>query len=830
MRIVIDLQGAQSESRFRGIGRYSLSLALAIAKNAGDHEIWIVLNARMPESILDIRNAFSALIPKERIRIFDVPDDLDSPWVLCAAEIVREEFIRSLEPDVVLISSLFEDPGAGAVTSVGAIANSHKTAVVLYDLIPLLNKDVYLPTQALRDYYSKKIGWLERADALLAISQSSSDEAVEYLNVSRENVPNISAAIGAQFYPRVFSKQEADKFLQRMGVQEKFVLYAPGGFDPRKNFARLLEAYSRLKPELRSHYQLVIASRLHEQQRIELLDLKEKFGFEIHELVLTGYVEDEDLIALYSLTSLFVFPSTHEGFGLPVLEAMACGAPVIGSNCSSVPEVIGLDEALFDPLSVASISDKISEVLKSDSLRQRLVKHAEIQAAKFSWDESALKAIAALEQVVSEVNPIIQYEFSQQALLENLGRLPDARPTDSQLVQVAKSIAFNMLGGAEKQLLLDVSSIVQSDAKSGIQRVVRSLLQELFNSPPAGLVVRPIFYRAGGYFYANEFVARVFSASADGAGGADAPIDYVQGDIYLSLDLTMHLADELYPLHAQMRSAGVDVNFIVYDLLLVQRPDWWPAPTADYFTNWLKRITDVGAGLICISEAVAQELREWIANNPPARCDGGPHVKSFHLGADIASSMPSIGFPKNAQNVLAQLQARPSFLMVSTIEPRKGHAQTIAAFETLWAEDVDANLVIVGKRGWLVDSLISAIENHPALNVRLFWLEGISDEYLEKVYGVSTCLIAASEGEGFGLPLIEAAQHHVPMIARDIPVFREVAGDHAFYFEGLAPNALAQCVREWLVLFNAGEHPLSVNMPWLTWEQSAHQLKHSIFQ
>ncbi|MFL1490567.1 glycosyltransferase family 4 protein [Pseudomonas antarctica] len=829
MRLVIDLQGAQSESRFRGIGRYSLSLALAMAKNAGDHEIWVVLNGRMPDSISDIRDAFSTLVPKERIRIFDVPDDLSSAWVLRASEIVREEFIGSLEPDVVLISSLFEDPGAGVVTSVHASANKYKTAVVLYDLIPLLNKDVYLPTQALRDYYNKKIGWLERADALLAISQSSSDEAVEHLNVSRDSVLNISAAIGEQFYPRVFSKEAGAKFLQRMGVQEKFVLYAPGGFDPRKNFSRLLEAYSRLKPELRSHYQLVIASRLHEQQRIELLGLKEKFGFKIHELVLTGYVEDEDLISLYSLASLFVFPSTHEGFGLPVLEAMACGAPVIGSNCSSIPEVIGLRDALFDPLSVASITHKISEVLEDDSFRQKLIKHAEIQSTKFSWDDSALKAIAALEQVVNKATPSAPYTFSQQALFERLGNLPDAQPTGAQLVQLSKCIAFNLLGRVEKQLLLDVSSIVQSDAKSGIQRVVRSLLQELLSSPPEGLIVRPIYYRAGEYCYANEFVNRVFSASADDAYGPDAPIDYAQGDIYLSLDLTMHLADELFPLHAQMRTGGVDVNFIVYDMLLVQRPDWWPAPTADYFTNWLKRITDVGAGLICISEAVAQELRDWVAINPPVRRDGGPRVKSFHLGADIASSMPSVGFPKNAQHVLAQLQARPSFLMVSTIEPRKGHAQTIAAFETLWAEGLDANLVIVGKRGWLVDSLIRAIEHHPKLNVRLFWLEGISDEYLEKVYGASTCLIAASEGEGFGLPLIEAAQHHLPMIARNIPVFREVAGDHAFYFEGLAPHLLAQAVREWLVLFNNGEHPRSVNMPWLTWEQSAHQLKQSIF-
>ena len=109
--------------------------------------------------------------------------------------------------------------------------------------------------------------------------------------------------------------------------------------------------------------------------------------------------------------------------------------------------------------------------------------------------------------------------------------------------------------------------------------------------------------------------------------------------------------------------------------------------------------------------------------------------------------------------------------MVGTIEPRKEHAQTLAAFEQLWEEGVNANLIIVGQQGWLVDAFGSNVRHHPELSKRLFWLEGISDEYLEKVYKTSTCLIAASEGEGFGLPLIEAAQHKLPIIARDIPVF-----------------------------------------------------------
>ena len=158
--------------------------------------------------------------------------------------------------------------------------------------------------------------------------------------------------------------------------------------------------------------------------------------------------------------------------------------------------------------------------------------------------------------------------------------------------------------------------------------------------------------------------------------------------------------------------------------------------------------------------------------------------------------------------------------MVGTVEPRKGHLQTLDAFEQLWKRDMGINLVIVGKAGWLVDDLVNRLCEHEEKNCRLFWLEGISDEYLEMVYVQCQCLIAASEGEGFGLPLIEAAQHHLPIIARDIAVFREVAAEFAYYFDGLDADSLANAIQSWLELNADDKAPSSDNMPWLTWHQS----------
>ncbi|MDZ7761285.1 MAG: glycosyltransferase [Desulfovermiculus sp.] len=160
-----------------------------------------------------------------------------------------------------------------------------------------------------------------------------------------------------------------------------------------------------------------------------------------------------------------------------------------------------------------------------------------------------------------------------------------------------------------------------------------------------------------------------------------------------------------------------------------------------------------------------------------------------------------------------------------TLEPRKGHTQVLSAFELLWKQREDVNLAIVGKPGWTVENLIKRLKHHPERAKRLFWLQGISDEYLKKIYTASTCLIAASEGEGFGLPLIEAAQHKLPIIARDLQVFREVAGEHAYYFQGKKSDDLARAVQNWLKHYEQDEHPKSDDMPWLTWEQSAEKLK-----
>ncbi len=831
MRIVIDLQGAQTGSRYRGIGRYSLSLAQAIVKQAVAHEVFIVLNSRLHESIDELFQVFSGLIPRENIRIFDVPvplaeADPSNVGRSRVAEKIREDFIQRIDPDVVLITSLFEGVGDDAVSSVGAFCNGGNTAVVLYDLIPLLNPAAYLSTDAHRNFYYQRIQYLKNAGLLLAISDYSRREAIESLGISPSKIVSISTAMDEKF--QVCSQGRIEpELLRRLGISRKMVMYAPGGFDPRKNVENLIQAYSLLVSGVRSEHQLVIVSKLTAVHRSYLEQVRISMGLAEDELVLTDYVKDEDLRRLYSEAALFVFPSKHEGFGLPVLEAMACGAPAIGSNTTSIPEVIGCEDALFDPDSAVAIAEKMQRVLSDVSFRERLREHGLKQAKKFSWDDCAKRAINALENLKSLTDSSV-LSNDPGPLLKAIVEVPETKDMrEEELAEIAECIAFNLPSERSRELLLDISVIVCTDAKSGIQRVVRSLLLELLAAPPDNVSVRPIYFDAGCYRYANNFSGKIAGCSA--LKEEDEIVEFHQNDIYLALDLNAHLASLAHPYHQALRRRGVQLYFIVYDLLLIQHPEWWVKGISHIFETWLRNICEVASGLFCISASVADEVREWIGQNPPKR-QILPRIHSFHLGADVENSAPTRGIPDNASDVLRELAKRTTFLTVGTIEPRKGHAQILAAFELLWQRGADVNLVIVGKNGWLLDRLVEKIRLHAELERRLFWLEGISDEYLEKIYSSSDCLIAASEGEGFGLPLIEAAQHKKSLIVRDIPVFREVAQNHAFYFSGKTAEDLATAIADWLQLHQQGLAPSSENMPWLTWKQSADLLKEKLFR
>ena len=1251
LRIIIDLQGAQTQSRFRGIGRYTLALIQAILQVAPHHDIHLVLSGLFPQTIEPIMKLLQGKIARSHVHIWHAPNRVSynnskNKQRQERAQKIYTHFLLSLKPDVVLLTSLFEGYSDDAVTCIAPLAEKVPCAVIFYDLIPLLNPALYLdPNPLYAQFYRDKIAHFKKAQIWLAISESAAQEGIDALGLPRTDVVNISAACDALFYPRTIAPQEASSFLQNLGITGSFILYT-GGSDARKNLPRLIRAYANLPDVLKNQYQLVFAGEMSAGNFNKLQRTMKEAHVPSDRMCFTGYISDEQLANLYNLCALFVMPSLHEGFGLPPLEAMACGAVVIGANTTSLPEVISEPKALFDPYDEAQICQKMELALTDQSLRARLRAHGLAQAQKFSWDKSATRTVHALEKLVAKairpatdsasshlsqleqrnasvrkrlalVSPlpparsgiadysalllpylaqyyeivlvleqseldfsalpagieirdaawlkrhgakcdrvlyhmgnstfhtymldlmeqvpgvVVLHDFFLSGLLAHLEQvegvaqiwnqslyhshgylavqarylengvedakarypvnfsvlenaqgvivhspysvalaqdwygeevarqfkvIPLLRPlipkisqeqkielrqalgiapedfvvcsfgfldptklndrllfawlgselaqdsrcklifvgqnhgaqygqhlldaiansgcadriritgwADSQayenylaiadgavqlrtlsrgetsaavldclawglptivnangsmgdlsqnaalllpdqfadvqlkealealwrngplrerLAQDAQSIIANAhspehcarlyfealeqfevqspysasslvkqlrsadLSSAErlsladsitrscptvrpaKQLLLDISATCTNDLKTGIERVARALVLSLLQAAPKGYRIEPVYLenKAGRsyYRYARHYTFNLLGCPE--ARLEDAIVEPQAGDVLLSLDLS---GDRLIKasecgLYEDYRQRGVSVYAVVYDLLPLQMPQYFPPGASDGFAQWLSVIAKWD-GALCISHTVAQHLQVWMEQHCPNHLRSY-RIEAFALGSDIAQSAPSVGMPDFLVSLQAQLECYPSFLMVGTIEPRKGHLQTIEAVNRLWDRGIKVNLIIVGKLGWdslandqrrTIPQIEQVLRNHPLLDKHVFWFESASDEFLAWLYQHCNALICASEGEGFGLPLIEAARMGLPLIARDLPVFREVAKDGAFYFCADSAQALANALQVWHGLYEQGTHPHSRDITPATWHDSA---------
>jgi glycosyltransferase involved in cell wall biosynthesis len=625
MRIVIDLQGVQTASRFRGIGRYASALTHGILRNAGDHEVWLVLNGALEDSITAIRADFDGLLPQERIRVFETPGriaevDTRAAPRCRAAEMMREQFIALLQPDVVLVTSLFEGYDDDAVGSVGTFVDGVRTAVILYDLIPLLNAEAYLGSSPVRQWYMRKIDSLKRAGLLLAISDYAREEAIGVLGLVPDQVVAISTAVDERFAPAEPEPEALAALRQRFDISRSLVMCAPGGNDERKNLMGLVTAYSLLPAPLRAGHQLLIASGLADSHRRQLLDHARHRGMAADELILTGYVSDETLIALYRAATLFVFPSLHEGFGLPALEAMACGTAVIGSNSTSIPEVIGLDEAMFDPAHPQSIADKIAEVLHDPALRKRLREHGLAQAARFSWDRTARRALRALEAQVAATSPSAPRDRS--ALLTALTGVPDLADTEATMLQLALCLAALPDLAASRQLLVDAGPVARAHAASGSAGCMENeLLSTLLRNPPQGVRVVPVLLSSQGgvwhYRQALAYTARLLSLPDEC--GPDRVADLRTGDVLFSMhprpdDISAGAADGLW---AHLQRLGVHMHFVFEDALaeVSLQPDMQQRGQ----TDWLDALQTHADGIHCSSPAAMMAWKKCQVGQQPAR-------------------------------------------------------------------------------------------------------------------------------------------------------------------------------------------------------------------
>ncbi|MHB1651899.1 MAG: glycosyltransferase family 4 protein [Desulfitobacteriaceae bacterium] len=238
-------------------------------------------------------------------------------------------------------------------------------------------------------------GRMKRANRIITVSKNAKQEIIGLLKVDADKVVVTYPGVSERFHTLNVSDVQGVDVRQYYNLPENFILYV-GTIEPRKNLIRLLEAYSRVKATIgNTGVKLVLAGGkgwLNEEiyQRVQELKLT-------NDVIFTGYIMDEHLPTVYNMALAFVYPSLYEGFGLPPLEAMACGVPVITSKVSSLPEVVGDAGILIDPYNVDELSDAILLVVSSTELRKSLSDKGIKQASLFTWEKCARETLTVYE-------------------------------------------------------------------------------------------------------------------------------------------------------------------------------------------------------------------------------------------------------------------------------------------------------------------------------------------------------------------------------------------------------------------------------------------------
>jgi len=401
MRIVLDLQACQTlASRGRGVGRYSEALARGIAQAHGG-DVRATLNARPYESVQAVISSLRDVLPATHFSVYAHPDveeaaaRSESPARSVAECLVRRHWM-ALQPDVLHVSHVFEGFADPVVVprTLPAVPGVVRTAT-LYDLIPLRFNEHYLRDARVRAWYSGMQASLREYDHLLAISEATRRDAIELLGIDPARITTIHGAADARFVPHRLRGEEEVAFRAKYGIKRRFVLYT-GGDDFRKNLSGALDAYLGLPPRDRADVQLVYVCAISAETRATLRTAAARAGASEDDVVFTGYVDDRDLVAFYAHCDAFVFPSLYEGFGLPVLEAMQCGAPVLGADNSSIGEIVGREDALFDAAKPETLTRRLAAVLGDDDLRGDLARYGIERARQFSWARTAKRMLDAL--------------------------------------------------------------------------------------------------------------------------------------------------------------------------------------------------------------------------------------------------------------------------------------------------------------------------------------------------------------------------------------------------------------------------------------------------
>jgi glycosyltransferase involved in cell wall biosynthesis len=367
-------------ARRTGTEAYSLHLIRALLRTSTEHRFRLYFNAPPPPGLVPGDPTSDATHWEQRVLSF--------PWLWTHFRLSTEMLLHP--PDVLFVPS-----------HVLPLVHPRRSVVTVHDLGHYYHPEAHTARQ--RRYLEWSTRYHVRTAArLVADSQVTKDDLVRLYGADPARVTVVHLGVDRVLKP-VRDAQRMASVLHKYGITAPYALYV-GTLQPRKNLLRLIQAWEQVASgELGSHEdgqpvaQLVLAGK--EGWLSGDILKRARVGALQGRIVLSGYVEGVDLASLYSGASLFVMPSLYEGFCMPVLEAMACGTPVVCSNVSSLPEVVGDAALTFDPHDLDSMAAAIQDVLGDAELRRAMVVRGYERAASFTWAQSARKVLSVLESV-----------------------------------------------------------------------------------------------------------------------------------------------------------------------------------------------------------------------------------------------------------------------------------------------------------------------------------------------------------------------------------------------------------------------------------------------
>ncbi len=366
MKIGFDLDSLTLRSG--GIGRYGVNLINHLAKillTETDHEIFVFFHRSFDRSFLPEHENLQLINKYTRIKSNVLRKAIFLPFS-----------VRNLKMD------LFH-----GVDHIGLPflyrSKACKYVVTIHDLITRIYPRSFPIKQRLVQNTLLPL-ILGKAERIIVDSRSTENDVQKFYRQQAEKVRVIYPGVESQFYPR--SQKEVERVLDKYQLDFKYYFFL-GTLEPRKNIVRLIEAFIKLKRKRNLENRLVISGRKGWLYK-EILEKIQRAPFS-QDIIFTDFVDDQDLPFLFSGAEMFLYPSLYEGFGLPVLEAMACGTPVIASNLSSLPEITGEAGILVDPLNVEEIALAMEKLSGDRKLQEELQKKGLERAKLFSWEKAA---------------------------------------------------------------------------------------------------------------------------------------------------------------------------------------------------------------------------------------------------------------------------------------------------------------------------------------------------------------------------------------------------------------------------------------------------------